>query len=79
MNETSLVSSMRGVSAALALFLLAGCGLAETGATAAAEAKAAAEQAKQGKELEEKVRRDVDAAQKAQAEALSKAEQDNEQ
>jgi hypothetical protein len=55
---------------------LAGCGLAETGATAAAEAKAAAEQAKQGKELEEKVKRDVAAAQQAQADALRNAEQE---
>lgn len=55
---------------------LAGCGLAETGATAATEAKAAAEQVKQGKELEEKVRRDVEAAQQAQADALRKAEQE---
>jgi hypothetical protein len=54
---------------------LAGCGLAETGATAAAEAKAAAEQAKQGKELEEKVQRDIEAAQQANADALKKAEQ----
>ena len=55
---------------------LAGGGLAETGATAATEAKAAAEQVKQGKELEEKVRRDVEAAQQAQADALRKAEQE---
>jgi hypothetical protein len=55
---------------------LAGCGLAETGATAAAEAKAAAEQAKQGKELEEKMQRDIAAAQQAHDDALRKAEQE---
>ena len=36
----------------------------------------AAEQAKQGKELEEKVKRDIAAAQQAQADALNKAEQE---
>jgi outer membrane biogenesis lipoprotein LolB len=58
----------------LAAALLAGCGLAETGATAVAEADAAAEQAKQGKALEEKVKRDIEAAQQAQADAIEKAE-----
>jgi len=67
---------MRIHTLAVVLLLLTGCGLAETGATAAAEAKAAAEQAKQGKELEEKVKRDVAAAQQAEAEALRKAEQE---
>ena len=64
------------LAAAMLSATLAGCGLAETGATAAAEAKAAAEQAKQGKELEEKVKRDVEAAQQAQSDALKKAEQE---
>ncbi|HTU67972.1 MAG TPA: hypothetical protein VMF52_18630 [Steroidobacteraceae bacterium] len=54
---------------------LGGCGLAETGATAAAEAKLAADQAKQGKELEEKVKRDLDAAQKAEAYSRARAEE----
>lgn len=64
------------LTVALAAMLpLAGCGLAETGATAAAEAKLAAEQAKQGKELEEKVKRDLAAAQQAEADSRAKAEE----
>lgn len=74
MNRIHLVSAARGLAAALALFALAGCGLAETGASAATQAESAAEQAKQGKALEEKVQRDIDAAQKANAEALQRAE-----
>ena len=53
---------------------LAGCGLAETTTVAASEAKSAAEQAKQGKELEAKVQRDIDAAQKTAADERAKAE-----
>ena len=67
---------INGLAAALLSASLSGCGVAETGATAAAEAQVAAEQAKQGKELEEKVKRDVEAAQQAQADALRKAEQE---
>jgi hypothetical protein len=63
------------VTVLLVVALLAGCGLAETGATAAAEAELAAEQAKQGKALEEKVKRDLEAAQQAQADAIDRAEQ----
>lgn len=55
--------------------LLAGCGLAETGAVATTQAASAAEQAKQGKELEEKVKADIDAAQQAQADARAKMEE----
>jgi hypothetical protein len=75
MNRNTLVSTSRALAAALVL-ALAGCGLAETGATATAEAEAAAEQARQGKALEEKVRHDVDAAQQSQKEAVDRAEQD---
>ena len=57
--------------------LLAGCGLAETGTTAVAEAEAAAEQAKQGKALEEKVKRDIAAAQQTQADSLKRAEEES--
>jgi hypothetical protein len=74
MIRTTLVSPARGLAAALAVFALAGCGLAETGASAATQAESAAEQAKQGKALEEKVEQDVDAAQEAHAEALQRAE-----
>lgn len=63
------------VTALLAAALLSACGLAETGATAVAEADAAAEQAKQGKALEEKVQRDIAAAQKAEADAIKRADE----
>jgi hypothetical protein len=49
--------------------LLGGCGLAETTAVAAGQAATAAEQVKQGKELEAKLQRDIEATQQAAAEA----------
>lgn len=62
------------IIALAAALLMSGCGLAETTAVAASEAEAAAEQAKQGKELEAKVQRDIDAAQKTAADERAKAE-----
>lgn len=53
---------------------LSGCGLAETAATAATQGAAAAEQAKQGQELEAKVKKDLDAAQQAAKQQLEAAE-----
>jgi len=53
---------------------LSGCGLAETAATAATQGAAAAEQAKQGQELEAKVKRDLEAAQQAGKQQLEAAE-----
>ena len=76
MNEIAVTRTTRRLATALAIIMLAGCGLAETGATVTAEAEAAAEQAKQGKALEEKVQRDVDAAQRTQKEALDRAERE---
>ena len=71
--KTSPVAFMRMVvSAVAATWLLAGCGLAETTAVAASEAATAAEQVKQGKELEEKMQRDIEAAQQATADARAK-------
>lgn len=65
-----------GLSAiALLAFALTGCGLADTAATTAAQSAAAAEQAKQGRELEAKVRADLDAAQRAAKQQLDDAEQ----
>ena len=61
-----------------ATLLMSGCGLAETTVGAASDAEAAAEQAKQGKEMEAKVQRDIDAAQKTAADARTKAEAENE-
>ena len=54
--------------------LLTGCGLAETTTVAASEAAANAEAVKHGKEAEEKVKRDIEAAEKAAKEARDKAE-----
>jgi hypothetical protein len=53
---------------------LSGCGLAETAATAATQGAAAAEQAKQGQELEAKVKKDLDAAQQVAKQQLDAAE-----
>ena len=53
---------------------ISGCGLAETAATAATQGAAAAEQAKQGQELEAKVKRDLEAAQQAARQQLDAAE-----
>lgn len=64
-----------GLATALATLLLGGCGLAETSATAATEAKAAAEQAKEGKKLEDKVQRDIQAAEQARADAIKNSEE----
>jgi hypothetical protein len=72
MKKSAFVSL--GLATAL---LLSGCGLADVGASAATEGAAAAEQAKEGKKLEEKVQRDIEAAQKTEADARAKAEEAN--
>ncbi len=60
---------------ALALAVaISGCGLAETAATAATQGAAAAEQARQGQELEAKVKRDLEAAQQSAKQQLDAAE-----
>jgi hypothetical protein len=64
------------VAAAMATMWLAGCGLAETTAVAATEAEAAAKAAEEGKQAQEKIQRDIEAANKAAAEVREKAEQD---
>ena len=77
--NTSYASSLRlAFMTAVSSLLLAGCGLAETTAVAAGDAASAAEQAKQGKELEEKVRTDIAAAQQKVEDARGKAEADAE-
>jgi hypothetical protein len=63
------------VSAVATALLLAGCGLAETTAVTAAQAESAVEQAKEGKELQEKVQRDLDAAQQSAADARRRMEE----
>jgi predicted small lipoprotein YifL len=55
----ALVKSLVLLATVLAL---AGCGLAETGATAAAGAESAAQQAKQAQETEAKVQQQINAA-----------------
>lgn len=76
---TSYASRLRlAFIAAASSLLLSGCGLAETTAVAASEAESAAEQAKQGKALEEKVKTDIAAAQQTAADARNKAEADAE-
>jgi hypothetical protein len=73
--NSSFASSLRlAFVVAASTLLLGGCGLAETTAVAASEAATAAEQAKQGKQLEEKVTRDIAAAQQADADARAKSE-----
>lgn len=61
----------------VAILSLAGCGLAETGATAAAGGASAAQQARQAKETEAKIQQQInaayqeDAAQRKAAEAAA--------
>jgi hypothetical protein len=65
------------VLALLALsMVLGGCGVAETGATAAAGAESAAQQAAQGRAAEDKVRQQIDAAYKQAADQRRAAETD---
>jgi hypothetical protein len=61
-------------TSALATLLLEGCGAAETAGVAAAQAEAAAEQIKQGEELQQKMQDDLAAAQKAAADARDAVE-----
>jgi hypothetical protein len=53
---------------------LAGCGVVDTGAAAAAEAAAKAEEARQGLQTEARVREQVEAASKAEADQRNAAE-----
>ena len=68
---------LRTLAVALALvpvLLLGGCGLAETGAGAAAGAASEAQQAKQAKETEAKVQQQIDAAYRQDAARRKAAE-----
>jgi hypothetical protein len=63
--------------AALSLLVIPGlsaCGLAETAATSGAAGASAAEQVKEGKRVEEKVKADIEATQKQAADARAAAE-----
>jgi hypothetical protein len=77
MSKSSIDRMPFAIGAVLAVCVLSGCGLAETTAVAAAQAESAAEQAKQGKELEAKLQRDIEATQRAAAEARDKMEADD--
>jgi hypothetical protein len=74
MKLSPMATLRHGIAAAAVSLSLAGCGLAETSAVAASQGASAAEQAKQGKEMEEKTQRDIEAAEQAAAEARKKAE-----
>jgi len=73
MKSSAFVSCLAVFASAA---LLGGCGLAETSAVAAGEAASSAEQAKQAKEIEAKLKRDVEAAQQATADKVAAAEED---
>jgi hypothetical protein len=64
----------RAIVLMLVASLAAGCGLAGTATIAAGSGQSAAEQAKEGRKAEDKVRADVDAAQQQAAEARKAAE-----
>jgi hypothetical protein len=70
--KTPRLVSRAGVAAAVVL--IAGCGLAETGASAGAQAASAAEQARQAKEVQAKLEADIAAAQAKSKEAIDAAE-----
>jgi len=57
-----MVRTLTRSSALLAILLLAGCGLAETGVSAAAGGASEAQQAKQAKETEAKMQQQINAA-----------------
>lgn len=69
--KTTFVSS---AAACLVTALLSGCGLADVGASAATEGASGAEQAKEGKKLEDKVQKQIELDQKAEKEARDAAE-----
>ena len=71
--KTSIAVST-GFALAASMLLMTGCGLAEVGASAAVQGASAAEQAKQGKELEAKVQQKLDQANQAAADQRAKAE-----
>jgi hypothetical protein len=81
MSRPNNVSAVLALTACVAVGLatgLAGCGLAETGAAAAAGGASEAEAAKEGKKQMEKVKKDIEAAQKAEADARAAAEKASE-
>jgi hypothetical protein len=74
-QEVHATMLRNGTLAALML-LFTGCGLVETGATAAAGAQSAAQQAAEAKRTEDQVRQQVEQAQRTEAAQRAAAEQD---
>jgi uncharacterized membrane protein len=60
--RTSVKSLLNALAVAAVLLPLAGCGLVETGATAASGGASAAEQAKEAKQTEAKLQQQINAA-----------------
>ena len=58
-------------------WLLSGCGVAETAGVAATQAQSAAQQAKEGEELKQKVQDDIAAIQEHAADARAAADEAN--
>jgi hypothetical protein len=65
---------IRIITSVAAALLLGGCGLAETGAAAAAGGHSAAEQAKEAEKITSRVEADLESAQQQAAEARRAAE-----
>lgn len=74
-SPSSLLLAL-AISASVVSLSLGGCGVAETGAVAAAQGGTAAEQVKEAQKTKEKVEQDVAAAEKAAADARAKAEEE---
>jgi hypothetical protein len=74
MNRSSFVRVPFTVCAIALACVSGGCGLAETTTVATTQAASAAEQAKQGKELEAKIKQDIAAAETKAAELRDSAE-----
>jgi hypothetical protein len=66
--------STRVLTVSAASLLLVGCGLAGTGGAAAVNGSASAEQAREAQQQMDKVRADVEAAQKSAADARAEVE-----
>ena len=75
MTTSRIVSLRMGIMVAAATLVFTGCGLAETTAVAASEAESAAKQVEEAKKMEDKITRDIDAANQAAADARAKAEE----
>ena len=75
MKKTAFVSS---AAACAVTALLSGCGLADVGATTAAQGESAVEQAKNAKKTEARVQQRIDDAQKAEKAARDAAEAQSE-